>query len=228
MFNSRRLVLLKDISSNMSRQTKKPLTLVEEALRNEAFRTVIHTGIASQHTVMHIDVGKDVGKESHNADQTFTVVRGTCRAVINGVTRNYSPGDVFFVDGGDVHNVINTGNKPLKLISIYSPPIHLVDEVNKTPEDEIENTIIDTLYLLLGLKANQVLNITFWDKKMISYTLTSAPKLQTRRGFHDWDEIELQTDEGEITIIWKEKRHEMGSHLVENGERYEILQMWIQ
>ena len=36
------------------------------------------------------------------------------------------------VPAGTWHNVINTGNKPLKLYSIYAPPKHPFGTVHKT------------------------------------------------------------------------------------------------
>jgi len=199
-------------------------TLIHAALANKNFRKVVHTGISSQHTVMHIEVGKEIGRESHDADQTFIIASGSCVAIINGKEKFYTDGDVFFVDGGEVHNVINNGDTALKLISIYSPPIHIVDEINRTSKDETTKTIIDTLQSLLKLKKNSVLNIIFWNKNTIPYVIKSSPHLTKE---NDQETIiDMLTDRGNISIIWKEKRRDSGSILTEDNINYEILQLW--
>lgn len=219
--------------------TNRTHNLRRASLVNTDFRKVIHTGISSQHTVMHIEVEKDIGEESHNADQTFIIVKGTCIAIINEQRKQYKEGEVFYVDGGDVHNVINIGSEPLKLISIYSPPIHLVDEINETAKDETKKTIIDTVRLLLDLEKDITVNIIFWDKKTVAYKLLSTPKrtidntkglgIKLRHLFgKDIDTIQLKTDRGDIIILWKEKRQDTGSILIEDDSNYEILQIWVE
>ncbi|HOE57497.1 MAG TPA: cupin domain-containing protein, partial [Bacillota bacterium] len=40
-----------------------------------------------------------------------------------------------FIPAGKWHNLINTGNKPIKLYSIYAPPQHPRGTVHKTKAD---------------------------------------------------------------------------------------------
>ena len=44
-------------------------------------------------------------------------------------------GDVIFVPAGTWHNVINAGNTPLKLYSIYAPPHHPRGTIHRTKEE---------------------------------------------------------------------------------------------
>jgi mannose-6-phosphate isomerase-like protein (cupin superfamily) len=43
-----------------------------------------------------------------------------------------SDDSAIMVPAGTWHNIINTGNKPLKLYSIYSPPEHPFGTVHRT------------------------------------------------------------------------------------------------
>jgi mannose-6-phosphate isomerase-like protein (cupin superfamily) len=43
---------------------------------------------------------------------------------------------VIFVPAGTWHNLINTGNVPIKLYSIYAPPNHPHGTIHITKEDE--------------------------------------------------------------------------------------------
>jgi mannose-6-phosphate isomerase-like protein (cupin superfamily) len=43
-----------------------------------------------------------------------------------------------FIPAGKWHNVINTGDKPLKLYSIYAKPEHPFGTVHKTYEEAME------------------------------------------------------------------------------------------
>jgi mannose-6-phosphate isomerase-like protein (cupin superfamily) len=53
--------------------------------------------------------------------------------------KNVSPGYAIFVPAGTWHNLMNTGNVPLKLYSIYAPPHHPHGTVQKTKKDALAN-----------------------------------------------------------------------------------------
>lgn len=40
--------------------------------------------------------------------------------------------DAILIPAGTWHNVINTGNTPLKIYSIYAPPHHPIGTIHKT------------------------------------------------------------------------------------------------
>lgn len=42
---------------------------------------------------------------------------------------------MFCVPGATTHNVINTGDEPLKLLTVYSPPQHAPGTVHATKAD---------------------------------------------------------------------------------------------
>ena len=119
---------------------------IEEAtLENENFRTALWTGKHIQMTVMSIPVGGDVGLEIHkHEDQFLRVEQG--RALVrmgpkeDEVTFEEEVGDdwAILVPVGLWHNIINIGDEPLKIYSIYGPPHHEFGTVHKTQADDID------------------------------------------------------------------------------------------
>ncbi|HBL41586.1 MAG TPA: cupin domain-containing protein, partial [Ruminococcaceae bacterium] len=92
-------------------------------------RRALLTGTNLQCTVMCLNSGEDIGKEQHNkADQLLYVESGQCRCTFwqsnCRSTKCAEAGDCIFVPAGVEHNLCSTGNTPLKLFSIYSPPEH--------------------------------------------------------------------------------------------------------
>lgn len=108
------------------------------AKRNEAFRRVISTGKKSQLVLMAIPEGEDIGAEVHPAtDQIFFIVDGKGKAVVNGKTFKVGENDVVFVPAASRHNLVNEGDEPLKLFTVYSPPEHADGTVHATKEDAL-------------------------------------------------------------------------------------------
>lgn len=120
---------------------------IEEATKqNNNFRITLWTGKYLQLTLMSINVGEDIGLEIHpNLDQFIRIEEGQGlvkmgdrkdRLVFQAHVRDdYA----FIIPAGKWHNLINTGNKPIKLYSIYSPPQHPYSTVHKTKEDAEEH-----------------------------------------------------------------------------------------
>ncbi|WHH61655.1 cupin domain-containing protein [Petroclostridium sp. X23] len=120
---------------------------IEEATKqNNNFRIALWTGCHLQLTLMSINVGEDIGLEIHpNLDQFIRIEEGQglvkmgdrkdCLDFQRKVYDDYA----FIIPAGKWHNLINTGNKPLKLYSIYAPPQHPFGTVHETKEDAEEN-----------------------------------------------------------------------------------------
>lgn len=109
---------------------------------NQNFRTTLWTGNNMQLTLMSIPVRGDIGVEiHHDVDQFIRIESGRAK-VYMGSSRN-SMSEKAYVDGryaiiipaGTWHNIVNVGNHPIKLYSIYAPPQHLFGTVHKTKED---------------------------------------------------------------------------------------------
>jgi len=114
------------------------------AVRNEDFRQVLYTAKNCQLVVMSLKVKEEIGAEVHQLDQFFRVEEGTGEAVLDGVRTTISAGFAVLVPAGTNHNIINTGNAPLKLYTLYAPPNHRDAVVHRTRADaEADNEHFD-------------------------------------------------------------------------------------
>ena len=117
---------------------------IEEATKqNNNFRTALWTGCHLQLTLMSINVGDDIGLEIHpNVDQFLRIEEGQGFVQMGrnkynlDYQRNASDGSAIFIPAGTWHNLINTGNIPIKLYSIYAPPQHPHGTVHVTKPAE--------------------------------------------------------------------------------------------
>jgi mannose-6-phosphate isomerase-like protein (cupin superfamily) len=114
--------------------------------QNSNYRTALWTGNYLQTTLMSIPVNGDIGLEMHpDTDQFLRIEcgRGIVKMGRNkndlSFQKNVSPGYAIFVPAGTWHNLMNTGNVPLKLYSIYAPPHHPHGTVQKTKKDALAN-----------------------------------------------------------------------------------------
>ena len=105
---------------------------VEAAKQNEYFRQTIVTGEHSQVVVMTLQVGEDIGEETHEGDQILFFVEGEGEAVLEGESNPVRPNDMVFVPAGTLHNFVNTGDDKLRLVTTYAPPEHPDGTVHRT------------------------------------------------------------------------------------------------
>lgn len=108
------------------------------AKENTDFRRVILTNEHSQIVLMSVEPGDDIGEETHDVDQVLVFVKGEGEAVLNGERSEVEKGSLVAVPAGTKHNFINTGKKPLKLYTIYSPPEEEPDTVHRTKAEAME------------------------------------------------------------------------------------------
>ena len=122
----------------------EPAVLDIEAytLGNENFRTVLWTGTNLQVTLMTIPVGGEVGLELHpDIDQFLRIEEGEAKVMMGdskedlNYVRTAKADHAVFVPAGKWHNLVNIGDKPLKLYSIYAPVEHPYGTVHKTYDD---------------------------------------------------------------------------------------------
>lgn len=136
--------LSEELSPRVTDYGGKPFVVdINEATKqNETFRTALWTGTHLQVTLMSINVGEDIGLEIHpHLDQFLRVEEG------EGIVRMGAQKDkldferkvaddfAIMIPAATWHNVINTGNTPLKLYSIYAPPQHPFGTIHKTKAD---------------------------------------------------------------------------------------------
>lgn len=122
----------------------EPFTVnIEEVTElNTNFRTALWTGEHLQLTLMDIEPGDDIGLEIHpDHDQFIRIEEGQGMAMMGDERDNLNfqedvyDGYAILIPAGKWHNIINTGNTPLKLYSIYAPPEHPHGTVQRTKED---------------------------------------------------------------------------------------------
>ncbi|SKC76673.1 Mannose-6-phosphate isomerase, cupin superfamily [Maledivibacter halophilus] len=122
----------------------KPFVInIEEATKqNNNFRTALWTGDHLQLTLMSIDVGEDIGLEIHpNLDQFLRIEEGEGIVKMGNrkdqleFQRRVYDDFAIIIPAGTWHNLINTGDKPIKLYSIYAPPQHPYGTVHRTKAD---------------------------------------------------------------------------------------------
>jgi mannose-6-phosphate isomerase-like protein (cupin superfamily) len=110
----------------------------KQTLENTNYRKVLYTGKNSQLVLMSIEPGDEIGEETHHLDQFIRLEQGRGRVVLDGVEHDVEDAWAFIIPAGTKHNVLNTGDVPLKLYSIYSPPEHKDGTVHATKADEKE------------------------------------------------------------------------------------------
>jgi mannose-6-phosphate isomerase-like protein (cupin superfamily) len=105
------------------------------AVTNEEFRQVLYTARYCQLVVMALKPAEDIGAEVHQLDQFFRVEEGSGEAILDGVHTAIRTGFAVIVPAGTNHNIINTGDVPMKLYTLYSPPNHRDGVVHHTRAD---------------------------------------------------------------------------------------------
>lgn len=98
--------------------------IIQETEENNQFRKIIYTDQNTQLVLMSIPIQEDIGQEIHEATQIINIVSGEGLAIIDDLDYNIYSNSIIIIPQGSIHNIINIGNVPLKLYTIYSPPVH--------------------------------------------------------------------------------------------------------
>nr|WP_186786216.1 cupin domain-containing protein [Paenibacillus agilis] len=129
-----RLIQLKDYGPNPF-----VVNIDQASEQNRNYRTVLWTGKHLQVALMSINVGDDIGLEVHpNTDQFIRIEEGEGLVRMGDrkdnltIEQRVDDDYAILVPAGTWHNVINTGNKPLKVYTIYAPPEHPFGTVHET------------------------------------------------------------------------------------------------
>ncbi len=106
------------------------------AEENGNFRKVLYTGKNSQLVLMSLLPEEEIGEEVHALDQFIRIEKGMGKASLNGVEHEIADGFAVVIPAGTRHNIINTsGDEPMKLYTIYSPPEHRDGVTHATKND---------------------------------------------------------------------------------------------
>lgn len=134
----------KGCGSRMTDPGAVPLTINigQKSRQNQNFRTVLWTGNHLQLTVMCIPFRGEIGLELHpDTDQLIRVEEGQATVRMGKrqdqmtFRRCLGVGDAVLIPCGTWHNIVNTGNRMLKLSSVYAPPQHPRGTVHRTKAD---------------------------------------------------------------------------------------------
>jgi mannose-6-phosphate isomerase-like protein (cupin superfamily) len=136
------LLLGKGYSHNTLRSTKEvPMKgfvgdIEEMTEDNSDFRRVLYTAHQMQLVLMALRPGEEIGEETHkDRTQFFRVEKGSGEVCIDGTRSKIKSDTAIIVPAGARHNIRNTGEKPLKLYTIYAPPEHVDGTVHVTKAD---------------------------------------------------------------------------------------------
>ena len=107
------------------------INIEKETLKNKNYRKVLSTTPNMQLVVMSIKPQTEIGLEKHSKiDQFIRIEKGKGKAIITNnkkeiiQTTRLKDGSVIIIPKNTWHNIINTGDENLQLYSIYSPPNH--------------------------------------------------------------------------------------------------------
>lgn len=122
------------------------IDMQKAARQNDNFRTTLWTGDHLQVTLMNIPVKGTVGLEVHSDLDQFLRVEEGLGLVQLGTSKlsmdtQYLVFDNYgiFVPAGIWHNIVNIGNQPLRMTSVYAPPHYEWGTVHPTKADSIPN-----------------------------------------------------------------------------------------
>ncbi|HEX6307992.1 MAG TPA: cupin domain-containing protein [Longimicrobiales bacterium] len=108
----------------------------EQTETNRDFRRVLYSGPHMQLVLMALEPGDELGEEVHeDTDQFFRVEKGKGEVEIDGETTRIESDMAVVVPAGARHNIRNTGEKSLKLYTLYAPPEHPEGTVHHTRQD---------------------------------------------------------------------------------------------
>jgi len=110
--------------------------LDQATLAGRDFRRVLYTGGKLQLLVMAVKPGEHVGTQLHaDQDQFFRIEEGHGEVEINGRRSAVAPATSIIVPAGAQHDIVNTGDKPLRLFILTSPPQYQRNAIRRSKAD---------------------------------------------------------------------------------------------
>lgn len=184
--------IVHEIESKIKKGNGFDINIESETLQNTNFRKVLYTAPNMQLVVM--SVKDDIGVETHDdGDQFIRIEDGKGKAIIGGREFPIESKTAFIIPEGKEHNVINTGNKDLKLYSVYAPPHHPPGTIHKTKEaaEMSENTSLKEMS-----KCKEGYNWCPMKEKCVPAGQEKMKKAMTEAGFEKnpkgWSQKSLQ------------------------------------
>jgi mannose-6-phosphate isomerase-like protein (cupin superfamily) len=108
------------------------IDIEKETIKNKNYRKVIYTDDNQQLVLMSLEKGEDIPLETHKTTTQFIrVEEGTGYIKSNNSRKLLRDGISVIIPQNTKHYVKQTGNRPLKLYTIYSPPEHSPNKIEK-------------------------------------------------------------------------------------------------
>ncbi len=105
-------------------------------LENNNYRKVIATTKHQQLVLMSIKPKEEIGLEIHkNTTQYIRIEKGSCIAIIGKEQIKIKKEGYIVIPPNTQHNIINIGRSDLKLYTIYSPPHHKPNTIQKLKQN---------------------------------------------------------------------------------------------
>lgn len=108
---------------------------------NPYYRVTIWTGDNLQVVLMSVNPGENIGPEVHTTHDQFLRIESGNGIVMMGdspenlyYSERINDDTAIMVPMGTWHNIVNIGNTPLKLYTIYAPPHHPYGTIHETKE----------------------------------------------------------------------------------------------
>lgn len=137
-------VVSQETSATLEDEGKKPWIIdIEEAtMDNTDYRMAVWTGKYMQLVLMSLEPGEEIALELHSGnDQFLRIESGVARVLMGKEKDNLSfdktIGDdwIMMIPAGYWHKIINVGQEPLKVYTLYGLPVHEAGTVHETHED---------------------------------------------------------------------------------------------
>jgi len=113
------------------------LDIEKVTLKNKNYRKVLTTTKQQQLVVMNVPAGDDIKMEKHpHTTQFIRVEKGKGLAQIGNQRFHLKDGSALVIPANTWHHIMNTGTSDLKLYTIYSPPEHPPNTVQKINPDK--------------------------------------------------------------------------------------------
>lgn len=109
--------------------------IIKLATSNTFYQKEVYIDENCQIVMMSIEPGDEIGEETHDADQTTFFVAGEGQAIVDGSRTKVTENHLIVIPKGAKHNIVNKGEEPLKLFTVYSPPAEEPGISHKTKEE---------------------------------------------------------------------------------------------
>lgn len=108
------------------------VNIEKSTLSNNYYRKVVYTDKNLQVVYMSLNMGESIPMETHPKTSQFVRIesgRGILKVRKKRIRLH--DGKAFVIPPGILHLIYNTGNVPLKLYTIYTPPEHSSNVLQK-------------------------------------------------------------------------------------------------